>query len=39
MYAGCYFVAGKHLHPLAIKARGRIVERGRRKEGKRREER
>jgi hypothetical protein len=29
MYAGCYFVAGKRLLPLAIKARGRRENRGR----------
>jgi hypothetical protein len=35
MYVGHYSVAGKRLHPLAIKARGKKTRRGRGNEGER----
>jgi hypothetical protein len=37
MYGGRYFVARKLLHPLAIKARGRIEQRGEKKGGESKE--
>lgn len=37
MYGSLYFVARKLLHPLAIKARGRIEQRGEKKGGESKE--